>query len=209
MGNAMSEYGPVRFEAGAGGRTWWLTSALPVGIGLLLAIGYGLLQMREDPAAATFAIGLTLVVVLGLFAFTLFSNSRSRVTVTDTHVLLHRPFGRDVLDRRDIAQAVVPQRLNVPGAPGQHAFFLGHDGRRLAMTTGTNWEPGLLRQVAEVAPVVHEPPVLTPAQAEQWWPGMLPWTWQNPGKAMALGGLLSLVLIGLVVLVTWLAVGRG
>ena len=205
MGFSEDGYGPVLFRAGAGGRTWWLTSALPVGIGLLIAIGWGLMKLEEDPGAAIFAIGLTVVVVVGLFAFTLFANSRSRVAITDTHVLLSRPFGQDVIDRREIAVAVAPQRVAAVGVGGQHVFLLGHDGRRLALINGTNWEPGLVRQVAQVAPVVHEPTRLTPTQARERWPGMLPWSWQNPGLAAATGGAGALLLVGALVGVASLA----
>lgn len=204
-----NSYGPVRFEAGAGGRTWWRHSALPVGVGLLVAIGWGVLKMQEDRAAATFAIGLTIVVVSGLFFFTLWANARSWVVVTDTHVLVGTPWGMRAIERHTIAAALAPHRMTVRGAPGEHLFLLGHDGTRLAQVIGTNWEPGLMGHVAAaITPVVHRPASLTPAEARRQFPGVLPWSWQHPNLAMLVGMVGTLVAIGLLVLIAWLAVGR-
>lgn len=205
----MTPYGPVRFEAGGGGRHWWLQNVLPVGIGLLLAIGWGLLKMDSDPGAATFAIAMTVVIVVALFILTLRLNARSRIVVTDTHVVAGSLGKTRVFDRRAIAAVVAPERVAVAGQfRGSLIFLVGRDGTCLARITCSNWAPGLRDRAAEaIGAPLAQPPVLTAQDAARM-PGAFPWSWRHPGLAMALGGLITVALIGLFVLVAWLVIGH-
>lgn len=194
-----TSHGRVLFEARGRMDSAGKWSILAVVLGCLLAVPYAFARNPEGSLAENLMIiGATYVIVIVTAVLTIV-HLRSRITVTQTHVIKQRLLRRPLVVRRsDVAEAVVTRNYAVARLGGPRAILLDRTGEALLHTHPVR-DLADVEALAQVAPHVTHLDVLRPEEVREGWPRMLPWSHANPkaGVLLGFGIVLGVVVLGI------------
>lgn len=125
-------------------------------------------------------------------------NSRGRIQLTHDELRVRSWRGTRVIPSSAVAQVVHVRRLEVMGGIKGYVAVLAAQGEALWRSPDNYWEPATIKALGRIVGKAKVLASLTPQEAGETWPGLLPWTLSRPNLALALAGVGTLLVCGLV-----------